>query len=436
MKFFKAFQVISVIVLAGILSNFFVLPLINELIVEGPDKIQYRCPQSRGAADPSNWPRPNPGTVRLIRLTDSGQFVDRCELTDAVLEMVWEEGRKKPPVKAGSENLPRLAILYVHGWKHSASSTDSDFDHFKNTIKDWAEYYKGKKYVFGVYVGWNGGWGYRVLDWLGYKVFENLTFWTKKSTADRIAQSAVVTKIVSVFGATRNSKRGDQVFAIGHSFGARLLFGAAGQTLISDIERAHPNQVRFGSYPIVTSSVDALLLLNPAFESSLYSTFNNILRNTESFPDSQPPLIVAVSSTADWATRFAFPFGQWLGGARTDLEYTTLGNFVGNKSTISYVTHTLKTLKNGQSCNVSKNNVSEGYVANEICLTRISSEEKSLYLSADSEPTPIQPNNPFIVARADEDIISGHNDIWKKPFQGWLFQLIQTLERKNSSSKN
>src|SRR5215813_14939698 len=56
---------------------------------------QNKCPP--GAKRPDNKPdpitkdRPNPGEVYVIRLTNSGQFVDRCELTDALDELIGNQ---------------------------------------------------------------------------------------------------------------------------------------------------------------------------------------------------------------------------------------------------------------------------------------------------------------------------------------------------------
>src|SRR5262245_10193259 len=57
---------------------------------------QHKCPPGAkrpdGAPDPITITRPNSGRVIVIRLTNSGQFVDRCELTDALYELI---GKKK-----------------------------------------------------------------------------------------------------------------------------------------------------------------------------------------------------------------------------------------------------------------------------------------------------------------------------------------------------
>src|SRR5262245_39533911 len=58
-------------------------------------KFQHKCPEGAerpdGKTDPKYMERPNSGRVVVIRLTNSGQFVDRCELTDALDELVGDK---------------------------------------------------------------------------------------------------------------------------------------------------------------------------------------------------------------------------------------------------------------------------------------------------------------------------------------------------------
>src|SRR5262249_53519058 len=153
------------------------------------------------------------------RLTNAGAFVKRCEFTDALDELIWDrlpEGAFGPPRKPDAESLPRFTVLYVHGWKHGAGWDDPDLKEFQRLITQLATT-NPKRQVLGVYVSWNAAWDLGVVD--------NLSFWSKKLIADRIAQSAVVTKIVGAIGSTRRTTgpTADQFIAIGHSFGARLL---------------------------------------------------------------------------------------------------------------------------------------------------------------------------------------------------------------------
>jgi hypothetical protein len=395
-----------------LLICYFVVPVGLEALDAPADPNQNKClPGSPN--DPIQTPRPNSGVVKLIRLTNAGAFVNRCEFTDALDELVWDrlpKGAFGPPRILDAKSLPRFTILYVHGWKHGADATDSDLTEFKRLIGRLADANPDRQ-VLGVYIAWNAACGLGVVD--------NLSFWSKKLIADRIAQSAVVTKIVGAIGASRKktADAADQFIAIGHSFGARLLFSGAGQILIDETERAHPG-FPGGQYRLVSGPADAVVLLNPAFEASLFTTFNSVTRNEEKFSENQAPLVLSIATDADYATRYAFPVGQWLGGMTDAKERTTLGNYE------EFFTHLLAPSRHG-SCNAAgKFQASEQFEAGGLCLQRQAFGRDRL----------VYPYNPFIVARASREVMGGHNDIWNPTFSNWLFRLIDALRERHEES--
>jgi hypothetical protein len=405
---------VEVALLAGAFAavlGFLIVPLWlnrNDL-PHGADqnKCKYR-PDSPD--DPRNIARPD-GSIKVIRLTNSGEFVDRCELTNALYELNWDwpipSGSYGAKRRSGSQSLPKLAILYIHGWKHDASNDDSDLKNFSELVVRLRVRHP-QKYVVGIYIGWNATAGLP-------SVLENISFWVKKSNADRIAQSAVVTKIVSAIGSIikGDPSRGDQFIAIGHSFGARILFSATAQSLVYQTERAHP---RFpgGEYRIVEGAADAVILLNAAFEASRYSSIDDIRRKDEKFKGTQTPLLIAVSTENDWATRRAFPVGQWLGSRRSERELATLGNYE------PFFTHTL--LRSDRANPINAQALSEEFHAAGLSLTRLRFDESSSVFQA---------YNPFIVARTTSAVIDGHNGIWAESFMNWLADFITALERSN-----
>jgi hypothetical protein len=77
-------------------------------------------------------------------------------------------------------------------------------------------------------------------------------------------------------------------------------------------------------------------LFNPAFEAARFTTLDSFSRGEETFPDDQPPFVLSIATSADWATRLIFPVGQWIGMDRTELLKKTIGNYP------SYRTHVLE----------------------------------------------------------------------------------------------
>jgi hypothetical protein len=157
----------------------------------------------------------------------------------------------------------------------------------------------------------------------------------------------------------------------------------------------------------------SVILLNPAFEASRYTALDGITRIEEDFAENQLPLLLSISSEGDWATKTAFPIGQWLGFYRTDKELVTLGNYK------KFETHSLRTLKSDQCGSPGGKDLSEAFLANGLCLSRD--------VVANNDDQIIQPRNPFLVARTTSEIIRDHNDIWNDRFSGWLFAYINAL---------
>jgi hypothetical protein len=311
-----------------------------------------------------------------------------------------------------------LTVLYVHGWKHGASPDDGDRKAFTELINDLQRHYE-KKQVLGVYVSWNASNDLGILD--------NLSFWSKKTVADRISQSGVVTRIVASIGALQRADQDklDQFIAIGHSFGARILFSATSHPLITGLARAHPEAsqresaryfVNPDEYQIMAGSADSVILLNPAFEASMYTALASFCRSkdTREFPRNQGPLLISISTSNDEATEKWFPRGQWLDLYRGPEVTTTLGNFD------QYRSHQLFR-DDGGVCPRDAG-LTESFAANGLCLERNT--------PAADDKVKNCPNYPFLVAGTTPDIIDGHNGIWdkNKPFRRWLFDFITALE--------
>jgi len=313
---------------------------------------------------------------------------------------------------------PSLWCCYIHGWKHNADEHDEDREYFQKLIEQ-LRCRHSDHYVVGIYVGWNADSG------MG-DILDNLGFWVKKNNADRIAQSSVVTMIVSSIGAITRAdpSHSDEFIAIGHSFGARMLYAATAQSLVTAARQAHPGYPG-GTYKIIQPLTDGVILLNPAFEASRYSSIDGFTRNDEHFRRTQPPLIVTVSSEADWATKIAFPVGQWLGSARSPRERATLGNYS------PFRTHTLTRTAEAE-CKAANGGFTEQLYLAGLCLQRVRrriSEDRT-------PPPPVQPYKPFVVAQTTSDIISrSQPDIWNPDFQNWLFELISAVHVENQKQR-
>jgi hypothetical protein len=372
--------------------------------------------------DPRKVARPTE-KIKIIRLTNAGEFVDRCEFTDALYELNWDrkfptDYRRPTPI---AESKPKLVLLYVHGWKHNAEDGNENLRDFGELVTQLQTEDPDKR-VVGIYVGWNGSAG--LWSWL-----ENLTFWVKKTNADRIAQSNSVTLITSAIGSIvrADPARKDQFIEIGHSFGARILYSATAQSIIAMTALAHPGHPK-GSYKIVQSPIDAVILLNPAFEAARYSAIDDITRADEHFADLQPPLMITISSDGDTDTQTYFPIGLWLEHARASRELSTLGNH------LPYITHTFRPSRDDPCTHAASKKLSEEFAAESFCLRRMSNRRVE-YPASSENPPPVQKNNPFIVTRAPTSFIENHSGIWKLVVRKWLAAFIKRLQAEIALSR-
>ncbi|UGY02522.1 hypothetical protein [Bradyrhizobium quebecense] len=406
-------------VVVVVLALTWLVPNWADMLEEPRDPSQNKCIYG-SFDDPIKIARPAyVGQVRTIRLTNAGEFVRRCELTDVLYELNWDHpahpNEFRPKVRPDAKVLPKFVVLYIHGWKHDASEFDTDYRHFTDRIQKLQVANKDSRQVLGVYIGWNAA---PKLPPFNLPWIRNLTFWSKERIADRIAQSAVVTKIISGIGAMREPTPlgSDQFVVIGHSFGARILFSAIGQTLIYETEKAHPG-FPGGMYKIAGGPANAVVLLNSAFEASIYTALDDVFRNEEQFNYEQLPLLLSISSKGDQATRLAFPIGQWLSFSRTEQETTTLGNYA------CYQTHLLEPKTSSNCSDPPNSGLSEEFFAMGLCLHRTTRQCRLNVL---------QKRNPFLIVSTPPEVISDHNDIWNDNFSGWLFAYIDQLQKAKS----
>lgn len=394
--------VVLAIVALGMV-RYWLLPALWRPITE-PGEYQDECPE--GGSQLTKYTHSPSGAVRVIKLTDDGEFANRCDLTDVLYEIRNYKG-------------PELIVWYIHGWKHNANPDDSDFKQFTALVKELDEQQHhlnedDRRHVVGIFIGWDGA--------VGPALLRNLTFWNRKRAADRISQSAVVTKIIAAAKYARRQVDADVTardvtLMIGHSFGARILYTATSQVLIDEVQRNHPGLKR-GSYGLMEGPADLILLLNPAFEASLFTAMHTIRRPNKNWWErvnpQQQPLVVAISSENDMATSWAFPLGQRLAFATRERQRLTLGNYM------PFVTHTLKGLTI----------VDDQVVDKDYWYDRFAAAGLQLLRTAER-----QPGNPFIVARTTPEIVDGHNGIWGNALREWLIAFLGELHRKSASTR-
>lgn len=362
-------------------------------------------------------------TLAVVELDDQGQFWSRSQYEQVIAD-----------VKRTYDSSPFgvQGLVFVHGWKHTASVCDSNIACFRELLANFAER-EGEdgRPVYGVYVGWRGA-------SLKGPVLREFSFWGRKSTAHRVGAGDAVELLATleaIHRKKRETARATRLSVIGHSFGGAIVYSAIAGTLKERLATfaasKGPTPAAFVGFGTVT------LLVNPAFEATLYEGIDAMLRlNPGMFDARNPRVLVTVASEADTATRFAFPAGRLLGTllqrTRGDGQRGRMLSTIGNYAPFS--THRLELAS--QPATVAARDMA--------CLcpaqlgevfTRESEFRADEFSAVDTEEvfgaTKLvrtgagpQGDSPFAVVRASSAVIGGHSDIWSRPFAEFMAALI------------
>lgn len=348
-----------------------------------------------------------------------------------------------------------VLITFIHGWKHNASERDDNLKEFKNSLRAISEQLKsefsdgsvlGKRRLVGVYIGWRGG-------SLDLPVLEETTFWDRKAVAEEVGKGGVTRFLLELdrainrkppTGIDENRTNGDQnknvMVVIGHSFGGAIVVSALNEVLM---ERAI-NTTRKNGY--IRNLGDGIILLNPAIEANQALNLVEAALLHDKFQPEQRPLLISLSSDADWATHKAFPFGQTVGliatWRQTDLDRdyyydrqqpnqalplkeehldtTAVGNFA------PFLSHHLSSSEH-------EGKIEFNLVA---CRNNPGLCEPAGWTTLSGQPTIRTPENfPLFFIRTDNTIMEGHNDIFNEKVRSFLYTVIDNVVRNKLKPK-
>lgn len=325
-----------------------------------------------------------------------------------------------------------LLITFMHGWHHNANgdSEDTNVIEFRKVLAEAADHIEGKE-VLGVYIGWRGdSVNVPLLD--RYNLINWSSFWDRKSTAHQLASQGLTellleleTSVIGVNG--RNHK----MVTIGHSFGGAALYTAL-QPILS--ERFVKSRLA-GVDSEINGFGDVVVLLNPAFEGMKFNGLFNLAQgHCESYPKTQPPRLVILSSSADWPVRYMFPTGRRINALMEtyrpielqhcnckypnkwilDTAYTDRYAVGHNKF---YLTHDLEKKSREKKC---KLNSASNDVVHESGLTKLTSRSV------------LGLNSPYLNIWTNGCVMPGHNDIWTTEVKEFLVKITKAIDSNKS----
>lgn len=258
--------------------------------------------------------------------------------------------------------------VYVHGWHHNASHDDYDVRQFRELLHTYGQATKDDREVIGIYVGWDG-------ETVTIPLLKDLlTFQTRKNAAHRVADGRVRELFARIKGLRAHYNQGDQgldcaekrttndkcrlrSIMIGHSFGGLILHSAVQPYILETlaVQRDVPELAQSAALRS-RGIADLIILLNPAFEASLYEPLHRAAMEANNELD-LPPLLIAVTSMNDTAVGKYFPLAR---NVTTVMHYPALSNLQSEalRDTIGnvgrYVTHALCVTGTGGSCERAK----------------------------------------------------------------------------------
>ena len=246
-----------------------------------------------------------------------------------------------------------LVLIYVHGWKNNSQSGDVvKFNNFLERLATSQFARDGKFRVHGIYLAWRGNavrhgldqksqafgattnsFGGPIVDtsyarsrlfgWL-YWLPEQLSYWSRKGAAeDKVSGVSLVRTIFTcAYTAQRygDKQAVNRVFLMGHSFGALMLEQSFLPSSLSALTGEWPwddegliAQARANPLPF-----DLVMLVNSAAPSIYAKQFygymvahrSALVRNK--IVGSDAPLVISLTSSADWATGKAHKWGNIL----------------------------------------------------------------------------------------------------------------------------
>lgn len=326
-----------------------------------------------------------------------------------------------------------LVVVFVHGWKHDTSSHDSDMQSFRKLLDELAASQAThssiwRRRVVGVFVDWPAN------DASSLGPLQNLTFWQVRDRADRVGRAGEVSKLLNHLNAVVPENHG-LLLVIGHSFGARLVFESVQQTMASNViseGKAVPGDQCTGNRVChqVRGFGDLVVLLNPAFEAAQYTAFHqfsggnwattipsdrSVYQDVEAWPTVQPPLLLVIGAKNDEATTKAWPMAHF---GDDPAMTTTLTNYM------PYITHEIRCLNSPV---VGVPALTPGPSATDVSGIL----DRTLPFSPGGcgmlIPVGALSNSPFIVARADREILDGHNGIWSPALRTFIVGYMDKL---------
>jgi hypothetical protein len=373
-------------------------------------------------------------------------------------------------VAALARREPTIIVVFIHGWHHNACASDGNLACFRATLElldrevNQPHYvtarailgHPGKLQIAGIYLGWRGR---SVPTALKY-----LTFWDRKAAGHRTGGSDLREFLLRLGALQRDINRTGPLtglVTVAHSFGGAV----AERALFQDISRPLAENVPITGKVdlrepprLLEGFGDLVVLINPAFEASLYHNVADLSARA-TYASSQSPILLTLSAENDGPRKTVFPIGRFFSLLSQGIASREQGEAVrvalGNDS--SQVTHFLKLdpsadwqgpdpASDGCGSGVEldarqREAFSAGNLGNRLptasdlrgalIATKLAGEVH-LYGTVLTPKPGVDPDLPFLVVQVSKHIINGHNGFFNPRLINFLVGYIARAEAKTS----
>ncbi len=338
-----------------------------------------------------------------------------------------------------------LMLVFVHGWHHNASPEGTNIQGFRKMLASVSESEaryarkqgRDRRTVLGAYIGWRG-------ESVDIEYLNTVTFWDRKNTAHEVGHQGVssallkLEEMINVGNAMQHQPPpySSRMVVIGHSFGGAVVFGSLQKIMLdrfidSRRDKNYAGQAKgFG---------DMVVLMNPAFEAMRFTPLLELSQEKcRGYFQGQLPRLAILTSETDYATKHAFPAGRFFStffeSHKTMARHECQGTGSANMKSVDisqgkadysavghfepYLTHRINPAKDKDTATFNLQQAYQDWSASDPSKADIFS---SVTLENKGRTTA---RNPYMNIQVDEELMDGHNDIWRDEIAQFVRELI------------
>ena len=340
--------------------------------------------------------------LAIIEFDEFGTHWDRRQLEDTISLLTRR-------IEGKGNGL--AVIIYAHGWQNNADASveDGDLARFQAGLLNLQQHMRknnpaGPDRVFGIYLGWRGATS-------RFPIHRELTFWDRKATAERIASYDMRETLFKITRAAKTNPR-SKVMISGHSMGGMIIAKTLAPAINTLLLTSPDEGIRV--------MADLVILMNPALDSLTTLQFIDFLKRARTVAElresdgtvkqAKGPVLVSLTSEADWVTRVAYPAGQII-GSLGDATRGALGGDLPNQRTLLTSAHG----HNDYLVSHFATNTPEG-------------------LQIEAIPDAYN-DTPFWIVRTSGEICRDHGDIYNPLFQELLERFVRMNDFYDSETQ-